>query len=180
MIRNSPNQHQKNLFFPLLKEFIDMSHELVLLSQKILPETVIPQYNDRLELFEKVLNQTRTQHDKIYSIHKPFTACIAKGKAHKQYEFGNKIGLMVNPKNLIIVGIDAFQGNPHDSKTIEPLLHQMKRNLGYTPQEVIYDRGGRGITKIEDTIISTPKPPKKSDTQYQKRVKPKLRIRAKN
>ncbi len=35
MIGKSPDQKQRNLFQPLLSEFIDMSHELVLLAQKI-------------------------------------------------------------------------------------------------------------------------------------------------
>ena len=35
MTGKSPNQDQKNLFFPLLKEFIDMNHELVLLANKM-------------------------------------------------------------------------------------------------------------------------------------------------
>lgn len=35
MIGHSPEQKQKNLFQPLLKEFIDLHHELVLLSDKI-------------------------------------------------------------------------------------------------------------------------------------------------
>lgn len=39
---------------------------------------------------KKTLNQKR--RNKIYNIHKPFTAFIAKVKVHKQYEFGNKIG----------------------------------------------------------------------------------------
>ena len=134
--------------------------------QQKLPASVAPKYEQELALFKEVLTQSKDQTNKIYSLHKPFTACIAKGKAHKQYEFGNKIGLMVNPKNLIIVGIDAFDGNPHDSKTIEPLLNQMKQNLGLIPEEVIYDR-------INDTIISTPKPPNKSDTEYQRRSKRK-------
>jgi IS5 family transposase len=42
----------------------------------------------KLGLYERILAQTRTGRNKIYSLHKPFTACIAKGKAHKQYEFG--------------------------------------------------------------------------------------------
>ena len=88
----------------------------------------------------------RTDKDKIYSLHKPFTACIAKGKAHKQYEFGNKIGLITTYKSLIITSIMAFEGNPHDSKTIEPLLNQMKSNINYSPQEVVYDRGGERAT----------------------------------
>jgi IS5 family transposase len=35
MTGKSPNQNQKNLFLPLLKEFIDMNHDLVLLAHKI-------------------------------------------------------------------------------------------------------------------------------------------------
>lgn len=35
MLGKSPNNCQRNLFFPLLSDFIDMQHELVLLSQKI-------------------------------------------------------------------------------------------------------------------------------------------------
>ena len=101
------------------------------------------------------MNQQKRDKNKIYSLHKPFTACIAKGKSHKQYEFGTKIGLMINPKNLIILGIEAFEGNPHDSKTIEPLLNQVNKNLDYQPQEVIYDRGGRGIPNINGTTINT-------------------------
>ncbi len=67
--------------------------------------------------------------NKIYSLHKPFTCCIAKGKAHKPYEFGNKIGLMINPQSLVILGIESFIGNPHDSNTIEPLLNQVEKKI---------------------------------------------------
>lgn len=102
-----------------------------------------------------------------------FTACIAKGKAHKQFEFGNKIGLMATSKNLIITAISSFKGNPHDSKTIAPLLEQMQNNLDFTPSEVIYDRGGKGQKQIGDTTISTPSKPLKRDSEYQKRVKRK-------
>ena len=35
MIGKSPVQEQKNLFQPLLREFINLNHELVLLSEKI-------------------------------------------------------------------------------------------------------------------------------------------------
>ena len=35
MIGKTANQNQQNLFQPLLKDFINMSHELVLLSDKI-------------------------------------------------------------------------------------------------------------------------------------------------
>lgn len=138
-----------------------------------LPERELARYWEELELYQTVLDQKRTDKNKIYSLHKPFTACIAKGKAHKQYEFGNKIGLMATMgETIIITAIDAFKGNPHDSKTIEPLLEQSKRLQDHVPEEVIYDRGGRvkgGY--INETKISTPSRPLKKDTPYQKRKK---------
>jgi len=133
----------------------------------------LKKYQIKLELFKKVLAQQRKDKNKIYSLHKQFTTCIAKGKAHKQYEFGNKIGLITTFKTLIITAIKSYDGNPHDSKTIEPLLDQMESNIDYQPSEVIYDRGGRGIAKIGKTKISTPKPVLKRDTEYQKRIKRK-------
>ena len=51
-------------------------------------------YKNTLTLYAKAVTQKRNDTDKIYSIYKPFTRCIAKGKAHKQYEFGNKVGLI--------------------------------------------------------------------------------------
>ena len=144
-----------------------------------LPEDRLPIYQDELALFRQVLVQKRDDSNKIYSLHKPFTACIAKGKAHKKYGYGNKIGIMLNPKELVVLAVDSFEGNPHDSKTIEPLLDQMEGSLGYLPEEVVYDRGGRGKPQIKGVKISTPKPVKKTDTQYQKRkARKKFRRRA--
>jgi len=147
--------------------------------ERKLSKEILLQYQTDIDFYRSVLSQKRTDKNKIYSLHKPFTACIAKGKAHKQYEFGNKVGITVNPKNLIILGVKSYLGNPHDSKTIAPLLDQMRSNLSYTPEEVVYDRGGRGQKKIGDTIISTPGKPLKRDTEYQRRKKrSKFRRRA--
>jgi len=142
--------------------------------ERKLPIHLLEKYQEDFELYYQILNQKRTDKDKIYSIHKPFTSCIAKGKAHKQYEFGTKIGLNTTFKTLIITAIKSFDGNPHDSKTMEPLLKQMEKNISYTPDEMIYDRGGKGIKQIGKTKISTPDyRPLKRDTVYQKRVKKK-------
>ena len=137
-------------------------------------------YQAELDLFKQVLAQKRSDKNKIYSLHKPFTSCIAKGKAHKQYEFGNKIGLTLTSKSLVITSIMSFQGNPHDSKTIQPLLNQMESNNFILPKEVVYDRGGRGNKQIGNTSISTPdNRPLKRDSDYQKRnKKQKFRRRA--
>ena len=139
-----------------------------------MPVYLLDEYQEEFKLYYQILNQKRTDKNKVYSIHKPFTSCIAKGKAHKQYEFGTKIGLNTTFKTLIITAIKSFNGNPHDSKTIAPLLEQMKKNMSHTPEEIIYDRGGKGIKQIGKTKVSTPDyRPLKRDTAYQKRVKKK-------
>ena len=88
-----------------------------------------------LNLFKQVLRQRRNDKRKIYSLDKIFTSCIAKGKAHKRYEFGNKVGFTATSRTLIVTAIKAFEGNPHDSKTMEPLLKQLKQNDLPTPWE---------------------------------------------
>jgi len=144
------------------------------LKRKLSEELLENYYREELEFYERIINQKRKDKNKIYSIHKPFTSCIAKGKAHKQYEFGNKVGLTTTIKTLIITAIKAFDGNPHDSKTIEPLLEQVKQNGLPVPKEVIYDRGGKGQKQIQGTIISTPdNRPLKRDTEYQRKKKRK-------
>ncbi len=121
---------------------------------KKLPNEVLQSYEAELLLYQKILNQKKQDKNKTYSIHKPFTASIAKGKAHKQYEFG--IGIMVNPKSLVILAVKSYEDNPHDSRTIEPLLDQIQENLNYQPEEVIYDKGGRCKAIINGVTISSP------------------------
>lgn len=170
---NSQHPKRKKKAQKAQKKLNTIAGRIVREMNKKLPEDRLPIYKDELTMFQKVLDQKRNDSNKIYSLHKPFTACIAKGKAHKKYEYGNKIGIMLNPKELVVLAVDSFEGNPHDGKTIEPLLNQMEVNLEYLPEEVVYDRGGRGKSQIKGVKISTPKPAKKSDSQYQKRKKRK-------
>jgi len=39
-------------------------------------------YRSDLSLFKRAVNQQKTDKDKVYSLHKPFTRCISKGKPH--------------------------------------------------------------------------------------------------
>lgn len=128
-------------------------------------------YGNRLALFTRILVQTRTSKDKVYSIHKPYTACIAKGKASREYEFGNKVGLISTARRQIIVAIRAFEGNPHDSRTIDPLLEQMEQAGIRLPKRLAYDRGGRGPKECRGVQILTPGRPLKGDTAWQRRKK---------
>lgn len=157
-----------------VKKLKTIAGRLVRELERELPAEHLARHQQTLFFYKQVLDQKRTDKDKIYSIHKPFTSCIAKGKAHKPYEFGNKVGLFTTSKTLIITAIKAFEGNPHDSKTIEPLLNQVIKNELTLPSEVVYDRGGRGQKLIGDTIISTPdNRPLKRDTNYQRKQKRK-------
>ncbi len=69
--------------------------------------------------------------------------------------------------------------NPYDGDTIDPLLAQMEENKVKLPDELIYDRGGKGRKQIKGVTIITPEKPKAKDTAYQKRQKrSKCRARA--
>ena len=145
-------------------------------------ETQKSYYENNITLYKRAVNQQKNDKDKIYSLHKPFTKCIAKGKAHKQYEFGNKVGLITKggkKVRKIILAIKAFLENPFDGHTIEPLLNQMIDNCIQLPKELVYDRSGKGKSEINGVKIIIPAPPKKTDTQYQKQTKrKKCRARA--
>lgn len=126
-------------------------------------------YKQPMDLYWQAITQQRSDSDKVYSLHKPFTACIAKGKAHKKYEFGNKVGLLTHPTRRVILAIKSFEGNPHDSKTIKPLLEQIQLDQRPLPKEVIYDRGGRGIKEALGVKVTTPTKAKASDSAAKKR-----------
>ena len=138
-------------------------------------------YKKDFELYKRAVNQQKEDKNKVYSLHKPFTKCIAKGKPHKPYEFGNKVGLITGGKEgrKIILAIKAFLDNLFDGHTVEPLLNQMDMNKLRLPKELAYDRGGKGKSEIKGVKIIIPSPPKKTDTRYQKQTKrKKCRARA--
>jgi IS5 family transposase len=149
--------------------------------ERKMSETQLKRYERDLEIYKRAVNQQRNDANKIYSLHKPFTRCIAKGKAHRQYEFGNKVGLITTGSKgkKIITAIKAFLDNPFDGHTIEPLLDQMEGNKLQLPKELAYDRGGKGKAQIRGVKIITPDKPKQSATNYQKQQKrKKCRARA--
>jgi len=132
-------------------------------------------YKKDLELYKRAVNQQKNDKDKVYSLHKPFTKCISKGKPHKTYEFGNKVGLITTGKKgrKVIVAVKAFLENLFDGHTVEPLLNQVESNKLTLPKEIIYDRGGKGKSEIKGVKILTPDKAKKTDSPYRKQQKRK-------
>lgn len=97
-----------------------------------------------LELGNRLLTQKKTDKKKLYSIHEPQVECIGKGKAHKKFEFGTKVGLVTSAKTNWIVGAEAYPGNPYDGHTLKSALKQTAKILGNEPEMAICDLGYRG------------------------------------
>ena len=64
-----------------------------------------------LGLTERLLTQERTSKNKLYSLHAPEVVCIAKGKAHRPYEFGSKVAVAVTNREGLVVASKAMEGN---------------------------------------------------------------------
>ena len=134
-----------------------------------LSEDLLEKHKEELKLFEQVLSQKKGDKNKIYSLHEPKVYCMSKGKAHKRYEFGSKVSIVLTKNRGIAVGALNFDENIYDGHTLPEVLEQTKRLTGKEPKVAIVDRGYRGVTKLGDTEIIKPKKPKKSDTTYEKR-----------
>jgi IS5 family transposase len=147
--------------------------------ERKLPENILKDYREIFSIYLKALTQEKTTKDKIYSLHEPQVACIAKGKSGKNYEFGTKLAVVRGRKTGIISAVKRFSGNPHDSKTLEESLAQSERvrkSIGGTrPKRAATDRGFRGIKEVEGTVILLPT--KKEKTIYGQQVA-RLRFRA--
>lgn len=150
--------------------------------ERKLPEHLQKQYESEFSNYKKALTQERNSKDKIYSLHEPQTACIAKGKAHKAYEFGTKVAVTRGRKTGIITSIKRFSGNPHDSKTLEESLEQSQRvreQIGGTrPTIASTDRGFRGVTQVGTTQIEIPKNTKEKSRYKQEVTRKRFRARA--
>jgi transposase, IS5 family len=150
--------------------------------ERKLPQETLKRYETEFSNYNKALTQEKNSKDKIYSLHEPQTACIAKGKAHKAYEFGTKVAVTRGRKTGVITSIKRFSGNPHDSKTLEETLVQSQRvreQIGGTRPEIAStDRGFRGVTQVENTKIEIPKNTKESSRYKQDVARKRFRARA--
>ncbi len=119
---------------------------------KTAPQNILRKFKDKLSGAKKVFEQKRDSKDKIYSMHEPEVSCIAKGKAHKKYEFGSKVGIVSTIKNSFILAVDSFSGNPYDGKTLSGLLVKTELNTGKNITTIVLDKGYRGCKKAHPEI----------------------------
>lgn len=120
--------------------------------ERKLPEEQAAKMNKLLEIARRILTQQRHDKGKVYSMHAPEVECIAKGKAHKPYEFGIKVGIVSTSKESFVVGMQALPGNPYDGHTLKESLTQVGRLTGIVPKEAYVDRGYKGHG-VDDTAV---------------------------
>ena len=88
--------------------------------------------------------QQRHDKNKVYSVHEPEVECIAKGKAGKPYEFGNKVSVAITSRGGWLVGARSFTGNPYDGHTLAEQMRQVRSMIGDRVREAHVDMGYRG------------------------------------
>lgn len=113
-------------------------------------------YGQELDLIERVLRQKRHDKNKVYSLHDPGVLCIAKGKAHKQYEFGRKASVTMLRDSAVIVSAVSFKENLYDGDTLAPALEQAYQMTGKTFESVLVDKGYRGRKNVGATAVVIP------------------------
>jgi IS5 family transposase len=97
-----------------------------------------------LALAERVRNQQPRDSGKLYSLHEPEVQCISKGKAHKRYEFGQKVAIATTNRSNWIVASRSMENNPYDGHTLEATLATVESVTGISVTDAYVDKGYRG------------------------------------
>ena len=77
-------------------------------------------------------------------MHAPEVECIAKGKAHKRYEFGVKVGVVSTSKDSFVLAAKPLPSNPYDGDALKACIEQATRVTGFAPREAYADRWYKG------------------------------------
>ena len=108
----------------------------------------VPQPDEFLEellgLCERLHKQQQHDKKKLYSLHEPDVMCISKGKAHKRYEFGQKVSVATTNRGNWIVGVELCTGNPYDGHTLAEAMARVQQTTGVNITDAYVDKGYRG------------------------------------
>jgi IS5 family transposase len=102
---------------------------------------------------QRVRDQQRSDSNKLYSLHEPDVRCISKGKAHKRYEFGQKIALATTNRRDWFVAATLCKDNPYDGHTLDRTLQQVESVTGVKVSDAYVDKGYRGHDYTGDATI---------------------------
>lgn len=152
-----------------------IANKLIRELQRKLPQhTLLETHQKDFLFYQKVLDQKPKDKNKIYALHEPNVYVIAKGKDHKQYEYGNKVSIISTKDNNIIVGVASHDKNTHDSKTLNAAITHANNNRTKPIKQAVCDRGYVGAKEVLGVKIVLPKKALKRDNRYQRDKKRKL------
>ena len=97
-----------------------------------------------LDRVDRIRSQQPKDKNKLYSLHEPEVQCISKGKAHKRYEFGQKVAIATTNRSNWIVASALMEGNPYDGHTLSETLTTVEHVTGVAPTDAYVDKGYRG------------------------------------
>jgi IS5 family transposase len=110
-----------------------------------------------LETARRIHAQQRHDRNKVYSVHEPEVECIAKGKAGKPYEFGNKVSVAVTSRGGWFVGAKSFAANPYDGHTLARQMKQVEQMIGQRVEQVHVDMGYRRHDYLGEATVHVDK-----------------------
>ena len=93
---------------------------------------------------DRVRQQQPHDTHKLYSLHEPEVQCISKGKAHKRYEFGQKVAVASTNRGNWMVAARLLPDNPYDGHTLAETLSVVERITSVGLTDVYVDKGYRG------------------------------------
>lgn len=106
------------------------------------------QYDPELALLlnqsNRLLKQKKDTPHKLYSLHAPEVECIAKGKAHKRYEFGCKVSVVTTSKDPWVLSVMAHHDNPYDGATLKECINKAEELSQEKIEQAFVDKGYRG------------------------------------
>ena len=125
------------------------------IERKIKGSDKVDYFAKALEAVNRLLQQEQKDKNKLYSMHEPEVSCISKGKAHKKYEYGNKVSIAITHKQGLALNTKSHAGNPYDGHTLNEVLQEVNEKIPTEVKQVFVDRGYRGH-KIDycDVFIS--------------------------
>jgi len=107
-------------------------------------ESVVIKLKQAATVMAQATNPKTKAADKLFSLHAPEVACIAKGKSRKPYEFGCKVSVVSTAKEQFVLCCRAEHGNPYDGHTLEQSLRSAAVISGQQPHHALVDRGYKG------------------------------------
>lgn len=139
------------------------------IERKLSPEPDTEAWRQALALAKHLLQQQRTDTNKVFSVHAPDTECIAKGKLRKPYEFGHKVSIVTTAKEQFVIGALTMHHKPYDGHTLAASIAQVERMMGQTISgQIFVDKGYRGHDYQGPAKVLLAKPKRKQEPELRR------------